>query len=156
VTGPDSEQGQSRLDDADYEKLAEFRYILRQFLIFSENAAIKAELTAQQHQALLAIRGVASQKAITTGELAERLGIRHHSAVGLVDRLAAKTLVVRRTGQDDRRQVFLELTPAAKTVLAKLSEAHRDELARLAPMLRAVLTHWEDSATETANGKDIA
>src|SRR5215469_11314344 len=72
---------------ADYERLAEFRYLLRRFLIFSESAAVAAGLTAQQHQALLAIKGAGSMADLTTGALAERLGIRHHSAVGLVDRL---------------------------------------------------------------------
>ena len=99
------------LTDADFERLAEFRYILRRFLIFSEDAAHRAGLTAQQHQALLAIKGLGRAKPMTTGDLAERLGIRHHSAVGLIDRLLSTSLVKRRTGTADRRQVLLALTP---------------------------------------------
>lgn len=128
---------------ADYERLAEFRYLLRQFLIFSENAAVEAGLTAQQHQALLAIKGFRGRERVATGELAERLGIRHHSAVGLVDRLGAKGLIHRQTGSDDRRQVLIELTPKAEALLARLSVAHLDEFERLAPLLRILLADFE-------------
>jgi DNA-binding MarR family transcriptional regulator len=122
--------------------LAEFRYLLRRFLVFSEEAAAVAGLTAQQHQALLAIKGFAGRDAITTGELAERLHIRHHSAVGLIDRLASKRLVTRRIGSEDRRRVRVELTAAAETLLAGLSAAHRDEIRGLAPVLRALLANF--------------
>ena len=128
---------------ADYERLAEFRYLLRRFLIFSENAAVEAGLTAQQHQALLAIKGFPGRDHVATGELAERLGIRHHSAVGLVDRLGAKGLIYRQTSSEDRRQVLIELTPKAEGLLAKLSVTHLDELERLAPLLRILLADFE-------------
>lgn len=130
------------LAKADYEQLSEFRYLLRRFLEFSERAAEGAGLTAQQHQALLAIKGFAGRDWATIGELAERLCIRHHSAVGLIDRLVAKELVTRRIGADDRRQVLITLTPVAETLLAGLSAAHRDELERLAPLLRDLLGHF--------------
>jgi DNA-binding MarR family transcriptional regulator len=132
-----------QLADTDYERLAEFRYLLRRFLIFSEDAAEQAGLTAQQHQALLAMKGFGRDKPMTTGELAERLGIRHHSAVGLIDRLLSKSLVKRRSGSEDRRQVLVTLTPKAETILARLSAAHRDELERLAPLLQTLLTHFK-------------
>lgn len=131
------------LTDADYQRLAEFRYVLRHFLIFSEDAAEEAGLTAQQHQALLAIKGFGGDKPMTTGDLAERLGVRHHSAVGLIDRLLSKALVRRRSGLEDRRQVLLTLTPKAEALLAGLSAAHRDELRRLAPLLQTLLTHFK-------------
>ena len=131
------------LADADYERLAEFRYLLRQFLIFSEDAAEQAGLTAQQHQALLAIKGFGRDRPLTTGDLAGRLGIRHHSAVGLIDRLLSKSLVKRQSGAEDRRQVLLTLTPKAENLLARLSAAHRDELERLAPLLQTLLTHFK-------------
>ena len=132
-----------QLADTDYERLAEFRYLLRQFMIFSEDAAEQAGLTAQQHQALLAIKGFGRDKPLTTGELAERLGVRHHSAVGLIDRLLSKSLVKRQSGAEDRRQVLLTLSPKAEALLAKLSAAHRDELERLAPLLQTLLTHFK-------------
>ena len=128
------------LTQADYEHLAEFRYLLRRFLVFSEAAAAAAGLTAQQHQALLAIKGFAGRELITTGGLAQRLLIRHHSAVGLIDRLAAKRLISRRSARRDRRLVRIELTQKAQTLLAGLSAAHRDELKSLAPALRGLLS----------------
>ena len=134
------------LTDADYERLAEFRYLLRHFLLFSEGAAEQTGLTAQQHQALLAIKGFGQKRPMTTGDLAERLGIRHHSAVGLIDRLLSNSLVKRQTGSEDRRQVLLTLTPKAEKLLAQLSAAHRDELERLAPLLQTLLTHFKPKA----------
>lgn len=134
-----------RLTRADYERLAEFRYLLRQFSIFSEDAAGLAGLTAQQHQALLAIKGFGAAQSLTVGELAGRLGIKHHSAVGLVDRLRSKSLVTRQPGEQDRRQVILRLTPQAERLLAGLSAVHRNELERLAPLLQTLLRHFKPS-----------
>jgi DNA-binding MarR family transcriptional regulator len=131
-----------RLRPTDYERLAEFRYLLRQFLIFSEQAAERTGLTAQQHQALLAIKGFGAAHPPTVGALAGRLGIKHHSAVGLVDRLLAKSLVKRQVGARDRRQVLLRLTAQAERQLARLSAAHRAELERLAPLLQTLLAHF--------------
>lgn len=142
VTSKTVSRAKSDLSKADYERLAQFRYLLRKFLIFSQTAAIKAGLTAQQHQALLAIKGVTGRDGMTTGELAERLGIRHHSAVGLLDRLSARGLIRRRAGSEDRRQVLIDLTPKAARILATLSLAHRAELERLAPLLRVLLLHF--------------
>jgi len=132
----------SRLTQTDYEQLAEFRYRLRQFLTFSEGAAAEAGLTPQQHQALLAIKGFPGGD-ISTGQLSERLGIKHHSTVGLIDRLAASGMVKRQTGEADRRQVFLVLTPKAEKLLAELSLAHRNELEKMKPLLRKFLSYLE-------------
>src|SRR5512141_1167992 len=95
---------------ADYEILAEFRYALRRFLRFSESAAQELGLTPQQHQALLAIKGFPGRERVTIGELAERLQIRHHSAVGLANRLEAEKLIERSATSEDRRKVFISLT----------------------------------------------
>lgn len=126
------------LTPTDYRRLAEFRYVLRHFLIFSEDAAVDAGLSAQQHQVLLAIKG--AKTAVTAGLLAERLGIRHHSAVGLLDRLAEKKLVRRQRNSEDRRQVLILLTKKAERLLARLSAAHQHELRRVAPLLRGLLS----------------
>jgi DNA-binding MarR family transcriptional regulator len=134
-------------------RLAEFRHLLRQFLVFSERAAGRAGLTAQQHQALLAIKGYQAKAAATVGHLAARLAIRHHSAVGLVDRLVAKALVRRRSGVVDRRQIRLELTPKAESRLARLSVAHRNELERLAPLLRVLLDAFGEPKTRKSSRK---
>ena len=139
--GRDRARAQSRqLAAADYETLAEFRHLLRRFLAFSETAARRAGLAPQQHQALLAIKGARPGERMTVGALAERLGVRHHSAVGLIDRLATRGLVRRHADRADRRQVRLGLTPRAEALLARLSVAHRDELRRLSPLLRDLLT----------------
>src|SRR5512136_2034547 len=100
----------SNFSKEDYETLAEFRYALRCFLHFSENAAETAGLTLQQHQALLFIIGFPGRERVTIGELAERLQVRHHSAVGLVDRLEEQGLVKRMPDETDRRQVLIGLT----------------------------------------------
>jgi DNA-binding MarR family transcriptional regulator len=134
--------GAGALAQADYERLAEFRYVLRRFVIFSEEAAEQAGLTPQQHQALLAIKGHPGPP-MTAGVLAERLAIRHHSAVGLINRLAAKGLVRRARASADRRQVLLELTGRAERLLGDLTRAHRAEIERLAPLLRRLLRHFE-------------
>jgi DNA-binding MarR family transcriptional regulator len=126
-----------RVSASDYRLLAEFRHLLRGFLAFSEDAARRAGLTPQQHQTLLAIKGYEGSP--TVGQLAQRLLIRHHSAVGLADRLARAGLLARNIDPDDRRRVTLTLTAKAERVLARLSTAHRDELRRLAPMLREIL-----------------
>jgi DNA-binding MarR family transcriptional regulator len=127
----------------DYETLAEFRAVLTRFLAYSEAEARRAGLMPRQHQVLLAIKGFEGREPIAVGQLADRLSIRHHSAVGLVDRLAAKGLIRRHADPEDRRQVLLELTLRAEDLLAKLSLAHRDELKRMAPLLRVLLSHFE-------------
>jgi DNA-binding MarR family transcriptional regulator len=138
--------GQRSLAKADYETLAEFRYLLRQFGAFSEDAARQAELTVQQHHALLAIKGFPGREELTVGELAERLNLKHHSVVGLVDRLMGRGLIQRRHDVADRRRVLIALTAKAESLLLGLTLAHRDELRRLAPLLRALLQRVE--ATE--------
>jgi DNA-binding MarR family transcriptional regulator len=123
----------------DYEVLAEFRYLLMRFAAFSEQAAHAAGLAPRQHQALLAIKGYPGGGKTTIGELAERLGIRHHSTVGLVDRLVRRGYLVRRADPRDRRRTFLSLTAAGEQALADLAAAHRRELRRVAPLLKSLL-----------------
>lgn len=124
---------------AEYEALAEFRYMLRQFLRFSEEAAQEVGLTPQQHQALLAIEGYPGRSQITVGELAERLQIRHHSAVGLIDRLASQELVSRQPSSTDHRQVYVVLTRRGVQLLHRLATAHKEELRRVGPEFRVIM-----------------
>jgi DNA-binding MarR family transcriptional regulator len=128
-----------KITQADYEALAEFRYALRQFLHFSEDAARVAGLTPQQHQAMLVIKGFPGGGRITIGELAERLQIRHHSAVGLTDRLVVEHYVRRLTDKQDRRQVRLALTSRGEAVLEKLSAVHHEQLQRMGPQINRLL-----------------
>jgi DNA-binding MarR family transcriptional regulator len=123
----------------DYQVLAEFRYLLMRFAAFSEHAARAAGLAPRQHQALLAIKGYPGGAAVTIGDLAGRLGIRHHSTVGLVDRLVSGGYLVRREDLHDRRRTLLSLTAVGEQALAGLSAAHRRELRRVAPLLKSVL-----------------
>jgi len=124
----------------DYSALAGIRRGMRQFLEFSAEAARLAGFTPAQHQALLAIKGMPDP--VTVGALADWLGIRHHSAVGLVNRLAGLKLVKRSPDPRDRRRVCLRTTRRADTRLATLSQVHRAELRRfsaaLAPLLAAL------------------
>jgi DNA-binding MarR family transcriptional regulator len=128
-----------KLSKDQYELLASFRYALRRFLHFSETAANAAGITAQHHQALLAIKGFPGRESASVGELAERLQIRHHSAVGLVDRLVAGRLVRRESSAGDHRQVMVCLTRRGESVLEKLSELHHTQLKTLGPELRRML-----------------
>jgi DNA-binding MarR family transcriptional regulator len=138
VAGPDMTDF-TTFSKEDYESLAEFRYALRCFLRFSENAARNAGLTLQQHQALLFIIGYPGREQVTISELAERLQIRHHSTVGLVDRLEEQGLVERVQNQEDRRQVFIHLTNRGVSVLEGLAGTHREELRSLGPQLCSML-----------------
>lgn len=127
------------LKKAEYETLAAFRYALRSFLRFSEEAAAGVGLTPQQHQALLAVKGFPGRDYVTNGELAEQLQLKHHSAVGLVNRLEAQGLLAREQGHSDKRQVYLTLTPRGTKLLAQLTTAHQDELRQIASQLSSIL-----------------
>ncbi|MBU6472109.1 MAG: winged helix-turn-helix transcriptional regulator [Alphaproteobacteria bacterium] len=132
--------GAAGLSLHEYQLLAEFRYLLARFLAFSEAAAQEAGLAPRQHQALLAIKGYPGGDEVTVGDLAERLGIRHHSAVGLVDRLVASGYLTRCGDPEDRRRILLSLTALGDKTLADLSAIHRAELRRITPLLKPVLT----------------
>ncbi|SRR5579884_837194 len=120
---------------ADYRALAEFRHQIRRFLRFSEQAARAAGLEPQQHQALLALKGLPVEREPTVRELAERLQIRHHSAVELVNRLVERGLVDRSRAEGDRRRVLLRLSPAGEALLGELSAHHLAELRAVGPAL---------------------
>ncbi len=124
--------------DHDYETLARFRYELRRFLRFSEDAAAEAGLTPQQHQALLAIRAGEGGEMLV-GTLAERLLLRPHSTTELVNRLEKLGLVERRQLEDDRRKVCVAVTAHGRGVLGSLSASHRAELRRMRPMLERLI-----------------
>ena len=125
---------------SDYRSLGQFRYQIRRFQHFSEAAARAEGLEPQQHQMMLAIRAWEEPNAPTVGDLAENLLLKHHSAVGLVDRLAEHGLVERIRAEGDRRHVKVHLTPAGLAKLARLSSAHRDELRSLGPGLVQALS----------------
>ncbi len=119
------------MTDVDYEDLLALRTGLRRFLRWSDQHAASVGLTPAQHQLLVALRGHTDRRGPTVGEVADYLLLRHHSAVGLVDRAVAAGLVERQRDAVDNRVVRLELTSAGEGRLAALSELHREELERL-------------------------
>jgi len=135
----------SDLTSDQYRDLAEFRRQIRRFLYFSEATAKEHGIEAQQHQLLLAVHGLPDGTNPTIRELASRLFIQHHSAVELVDRLEITGAIVRHPGTQDKREVWVRLTPAGRAILRKLALAHRTELERsgpeLAQALNSVLRH---------------
>lgn len=137
-----------RLQKKDYELLAEFRSSLRQFLRFSEQAARDAGIAPQQHQALLAIKGAPGRDRLLVGELAERLQILPHSAVGLADRLVAKGYACRVPDEVDGRRVYLALTSQGEAVLDELSAAHRAQLRTLGPRINQLVRRISRSARQ--------
>jgi DNA-binding MarR family transcriptional regulator len=124
---------------SDYRSLAELRYQIRRFLHFSEQVARKAGLEPQQHQLMLAVKGLPKDQRPRIGELAERMQIQHHSTVELVNRLAAAGYVRRQRGGEDRREVLLSLTPKGEKILGELSLHTRAELRMQGPALIAAL-----------------
>lgn len=119
----------------EYEALARFRYGLRRYLRFSEEVVRRSGLTPQQYQLVLAIKGYPGRDWAGVGEVAERLQIRHNSAVGLADRCERLGLIQRDTHPDDRRGIALRLTEKGEQLLADLVSMHRQELERLGPLL---------------------
>ena len=133
----------------EYQALAEFRYQLRRFLHFSEQAAREVGLEPQQHQLLLAIKGLPADRTASVGELAERLQIQHHSTVELINRMAERGLLKRSRDENDSRRVLVSLTEHGDEVLQKLSLLHRIELRTTGPALvqalNALTNNQEDN-----------
>jgi DNA-binding MarR family transcriptional regulator len=128
-----------KLTLSDYQALAEFRYQIRLFLHFSEQEVRRAGLERGQYQLMLAIKGMPAGVRPRIRELANRMQIRHHSAVELVNRLEAGGFVHRTRAQKDRREVLLALTSKGEKVLAELALHHHDELRSSGPALVAAL-----------------
>jgi DNA-binding MarR family transcriptional regulator len=140
-----SEVRRKDVSTAGYRQLAEFRFRIRQFLHFSEEAARSCNIEPQQHQLLLGIKGLPNGIRPTVTALSQRLCIRHHSTVELVDRLVEQGAVTRRHNEQDRREVFIELTPHGEELLHRLSSLLWQELRvtgpALAVSLLAVVNH---------------
>lgn len=134
-----------------YEQLHQFRYLIRRFLRFSEEAAREAGIEARQHQLLLTIKGMQqSPEGISVTTAAERLQISHNTAVELVDRAQAAGLVVRSRSKEDRRLVHVRLTPRGEDCLDRLSSAHLAEIRSWAPELIGALSTLLSSSNEAA------
>jgi DNA-binding MarR family transcriptional regulator len=142
----------TRLSDDEYRALAAVRYRIRTLLTFSEEQARAVGIEPQQHQLLLAIRGLPPDTAATVGVVAERLQVRHHSAVQLADRAEQAGLVSRASDPADRRRALLELTDAGAQVLETLSQLHLAEMSRLASELSRALRLVARSPRVAAGG----
>jgi len=129
--------------------MAELRYQIRLFLRFSENAARQAGIEPQQHQLLLAVKGLPLCSKPTIGVLAERMQLQPHSTVGLIDRLAERGFLLRLRATDDRRQVLIKLTHDGEKFLQKLASYHLQELQSVGPKFKNVLQRLLDDPLET-------
>lgn len=145
--------GKSKTSDSEIllRTLAGFRFELRQFLHFSELAAVEAGLQPQQHQLLLQVAGAPKGIAVTIALAAERLCLRHHSVVELVNRSEREGLLVRAIDAVDRRRAILRLTPKGERLLNQLADDHARELREHAPRLAKALKRVEKYAKNGAN-----
>jgi DNA-binding MarR family transcriptional regulator len=119
--------------------LAGFRSELRHFLLFSESAARRAGIPAQQHQLLLQVAGAPAGELVTVAYIAARLGLRHNSVVELSNRCETAGLLKRTVNPSNRRQVLLSVTARGRRALDKLSADHARELDELGPRLISTL-----------------
>ena len=127
------------LTDADFARLADFRHALRRFLHFSEQVAAAENLTPQQHQALLAIRG-RERGTTTVAVLAERLCLKHHTTVELVQRLEKAGLLTKHSSDTDGRAWVLQVSKEGEARLDRLSRSHRAELGQIGPRIMKLLS----------------
>src|SRR5262250_1799040 len=138
-----------------FKAMAELRYQIRCFLRFSENAARQAGIEPQQHQLLLAVKGLPHGSKPTIGVLAERMQLQPHSTVGLIDRLAERGFLLRLRATDDRRQVLIKLTHDGEKFLQRLASHHLQELQSVGPKFKNVLQRLLDDPLETHPEKAI-
>lgn len=132
-----------RLATADYQALGAFRQALRRFLVFSETGSRTLGLTPQQHQALLAVRAHEGPEPMTVSELAKSLLVKNHSALGLVDRLVERGLLVRGASLVDRRRVVLRLTDTGRRKLENISRNNLGQLKTSLPVFTDLLQALE-------------
>jgi len=138
--------GAEPLTKQDFKALARFRFGIRRYLHFSEETVRRHGVTPQHYQLLLALKGFPDREWATVRELADRLQLRHHSVVELVNRAQKQGLVKRATHPDDARAVRVLLTEDGDQILARLSAVHRDELRRMDRIL--ALPTWQDAPQE--------
>ena len=142
------------LTKQDFEALARFRFGIRRYLRFSEETVRRHGVTPQHYQLLLALKGFPGREWATVRELADRLQLRHHSVVELVNRVQDQGLVQRAPHPDDARAVRVLLTEAGEQILARLVQLHRDELHRIGTTLTLPTWHEPDGGrTDAGQGR---
>jgi DNA-binding MarR family transcriptional regulator len=144
-------------DQPDFQAMAELRYQIRRFLRFSESAARQAGIEPQQHQLLMAVRGLPDGLKPTVGVLAERMQLQHHSTVELIDRLVERGFLCRLRATDDRRQVLVKLTHDGEQFLQKLAIHHLQEWQSAGPtfvkLLQSIITDTSLSGSTAEHSK---
>ena len=134
--------------DEEYQALAELRFRIRQFLRGSDESARAAGMEPQQYQMLLAIRGLNGGEEATIRRLADRLFLRHHSAVELIDRLEVHGYIRRSRSREDRRRVLVALLPRGERALEEVARHRLDDLRAsgfaLVAALEAILKRSSD------------
>src|SRR6516165_2794594 len=143
----------SRITDGEYHALAQLRYLIRRFLQEGDATAREAGLEPQQYLLLLAIRGLETGQEASIRTLAERLALRHHSTVELVDRLEAHGLVKRARGREDRRQVLVSLQPRGEKLLEKVVTKRIVELSSHGHALVTAISKLLEAGPEKSGGK---
>lgn len=123
-----SGKGGRRPGESYYRAMAEFRYQIRRFQRFSEQVAQAAGVEPQQHQLMLCVHGLPAGQRPTIRTLADRLLLKHHSVVELVDRSERQGLVRRVADRHDRRQVLVELTPKGERILRRIFSQNSQRL----------------------------
>ena len=118
----------ARITDGEYHALSELRYLIRRFLQEGDATVRTAGLEPQQHLLLLAIRGLEPGQEASIRTIADRLALRHHSTVELIDRMETHGFVKRTRGREDRRQVLVSLQPRGEKLLEKVVEQRIVEL----------------------------
>jgi DNA-binding MarR family transcriptional regulator len=118
----------TEITTGEYRALAELRYRIRHFLREGDAVAQAAGLEPQQYLLLLTIRGLPAGEEATIRTLADRLALKHHSAVELIDRLEAHGYVRRTRGRDDRRRVLVSLLPRGERLLEEVVRQRINEL----------------------------
>ena len=131
------------LKKAEFEALSEFRFQIRRFERFSEDAVQACGITPLQYLLLLHVKGYPGREFATVGELAERLQAKPHGVVALVTRCEEGGFVQRRASETDRRQVEVHLLPEGEQLLAHLAAVHRTELRTLGDVFTIPAIHQE-------------
>jgi DNA-binding MarR family transcriptional regulator len=135
----------AELSERHYQSLAAFRYALRKFLRFSKDYLVaQAGLTHEQYEALLALKAFSPPEGLVISEVSERLQVKHHTAVSLIDKLAKRRLVTKKRGIPDRRKVHVRLTSSGVAVVNRVAGEHRAVLRQLAPEVITALQGLEE------------
>ena len=142
---------------AEYQALAELRYLIRKFVREGDAVATEAGLEPQQYLLLLMIRGIPAGQEATVSILAERLALKHHSVVELIDRLESHGYVRRNRGREDRRSVLVSLLPRGERMLEQVAQHRISELRSTGvSLVSAISALLEDGRSSRVPKKNVS